>query len=386
MGYPVAYRRGSEAFSPLSPDKYTRPNTKPGPLPVPDNDNEPPPPKSGVPRGVGRAVPTFRRMVRRHLIGLGIDLAEEVANQWFTNPKQWNNNGWERLFGPCVPPASYNRNLGLLDYTAYTCLGGQALVENNYPKPWSRNIIGAYGGATRAYVYIGWRRTSAQQAASPKLFPTLRVLPEQVYAPGLPAELPWLEPTAKIDPLVLPALPWPLVALRPNTQFYERGYVAPVDADLLPSQARAVGVPLWPRGRPEPVPVAPPGAPLKPPGPKVKERKIRMGGYGAVNAVVSAATEGVDFLEALWDALPRNRQTREKGKKTTPQQKALDLYRGWPDIDVAAAIKNVVVNELKDRAIGTIGQAVRKAAQRSRPHGNLPIGYQTGAWDNGVFY
>lgn len=387
MGYPVAYRRGSGAFSPLSPGKYTRPNTKPGPLPVPDNDNEPPPPKSGVPRGVGRAVGRFRNLVRRHLIGLAIDVAEEVLHQYWTDRRQWNLNGWRLRFGPCTPPASYPTDVGLLAYVGNLCIGGQALNEEYKPQDYSIGIIGASRGAVRYYAYIGFDRTTAHRYATPKLFPTRKLFEENVFAP-VPQELPWLAPSPDVNPLGLPKLPWPLVALRPETPWHERGYVAPIEEPYRPDVVpRGVAVPIGgPRAQPAPLSPLVPGDPVRPPGPKVKERKIRMGGYGAVNAVVSAATEGVDIVEALWDALPRSRQTREKGKKTTPQQKALDLYRGWPDIDVAAAVKNLVVNELKDRAIGRIGQAVGKAAQKSRPHGNLPIGYQTGAWDNGVFF
>lgn len=383
MGYPVAYRRGSEAFEPLNPGKYTRPNTKPEKIPVPDNDNVPPPPKSGVPRGVGvlsRGVGKFRRVARRHLVGLGIDLAEEVLNQWWTDRRHWNNNGWELRFGPCVPPASYPTDVGLLSYSMFTCLGGQALVESNRPAPWSVGIIGAARGFSRYYTYIGW-----WHPPSPFRLPVRKVWPEVIFAPR-PEELPWLEPSPYVDPLSLPKLPWPLVALRPNTAAYVRSYAVPGPGEAAPSLEPSFGRPLVPKGEVVPLPGLKPWLPVRPPGPKVKERKIRMGGYGAINAVVGAATEAVDVVEALWDALPRSAQTREKGKKTTPQQKALDLYKGWPQLDLPAAVKNLLANELKDRAIGTIGQAVGKAAQKARPHGNLPIGYQAGAWDNGVFF
>lgn len=385
MGYPVAYRKGAEAFQPLNPDKYTRPDTKPGPLPVPDNDNEPPRPKSGVPpSGGGRAVGRFRTALRRHLIGLAVDVAEEALHQWWSNPQRWNPNGWTLKFGPCVPPYTYPRYVGLLSYSGVRCLGGQALDEKYVPKESSLYLIGAYAGAARYYVYVGWTRTAAQRAVAPRLFPAPQVMPEEIYAPAVPLELPWLQPQPQVWPLTLPKLPWPLVALRPNTPTYDRGYAVPASVPrVIP--APSVAVPLWPRGPAGPVLKPPPVIPA-PPGPKVKEKKARTAGYGVANAVVGAATEGVDVLEALWDALPRNRQTREKGKKTTPQQKALDLYRGWQDIDVAAAVKNLVANELKDRAIGTIGQAVGKAAAKAKPHGDLPIGFQTGAWDNGVFF
>ena len=325
MAYPAAYRKGAGAFEPLSPGKYTRPNTKPGPLPVPDNDNEPPPPKSGVPRGVGRTA-LFKRMLRRHLLGLAFDVTEEVFHQYWTDRRQWNLNGWRLRFGPCTPPASYPTDVGLLSYTANLCLGGQALDEKYKPRDYSIGIIGASRGAVRYYTYIGFDRTSAHRYATPKLLPTRKLFEENVFAP-VPEELPWLKPVPEVNPLSLPKLPWPLVALRPDTPWHQRGYAAPADAELLPSRAPAVGVPLWPRGQPLPIPVAPPGAPLKPPGPKVKEKKARAG-YGAAKAVVGAVTEGVDVVEALWDALPRNRQTRQKGKKTTRNRRLLISIEG----------------------------------------------------------
>lgn len=98
-----------------------------------------------------------------------------------------------------------------------------------------------------------------------------------------------------------------------------------------------------------------------PPRPGDKDGKLKGKGAAAVaGSIYGAATEGVDLVDAMWDALPKNGgvYTKKAGEKTSPQQKAKDIYNsvGKPGFNMAGWIadsaKNAAVAQAKDVAIG----------------------------------
>jgi hypothetical protein len=110
------------------------------------------------------------------------------------------------------------------------------------------------------------------------------------------------------------------------------------------------------------------------PGRNTKEKKTRVSTAGtAIRVVFDAVSEVRDFVQALWDALPRDKQTRvrqvPKSKRyygvryqhPTLQQMLADLYNGLDDVDWNKAFDNVMENEIKDRAYGKLGRVSGQA-------------------------
>lgn len=94
---------------------------------------------------------------------------------------------------------------------------------------------------------------------------------------------------------------------------------------------------------------------------------------------MNVITEGRDFVQALWKALPKKfRSKPQKGRKTlTVQQMLRDIYDHLNDIDLADAVLNVIENEIQDRFYGGVGQRFKQAAQQN-PYWERPVGYQFG--------
>lgn len=122
----------------------------------------------------------------------------------------------------------------------------------------------------------------------------------------------------------------------------------------------------------------------KPPRPRTKERKLRHGGALGVSirTFANALTEGKDFIDALWKALPKDKRTKPaKGHRTVVlQDKVRDLYNNWLDLDLPRALKNYIENELQDRFYGGVGKLGGKAVRELANQGywDRPVGLQAG--------
>ena len=100
----------------------------------------------------------------------------------------------------------------------------------------------------------------------------------------------------------------------------------------------------------------------RPPGPGVKERKVKSNAPGLLlmlQKIAHTATEAIDFIDALHDALPKRFQAKGDA---TPQQKAQAVYRHINEIDVELAIRNLIINHITDSVIGRSNAAVKKWA------------------------
>lgn len=98
----------------------------------------------------------------------------------------------------------------------------------------------------------------------------------------------------------------------------------------------------------------------------VKERKVRM--YGKIAGTWTAlnmATEGVDFLFVLHDALPKEYQAKKKSgwSKPAAHDAATAVYMNWHRIDVGKAVENYVNEWMEDMFYAGLGRAGKNLNQ-----------------------
>ena len=68
-----------------------------------------------------------------------------------------------------------------------------------------------------------------------------------------------------------------------------------------------------------------------------------------------------DFIDTIFEALPKKRQKELKGRKT-PQDKLKKIYEHWDEIDWQEWGKNYLENWLEDKVVGRALKAGDKAA------------------------
>jgi hypothetical protein len=140
----------------------------------------------------------------------------------------------------------------------------------------------------------------------------------------------------------------------------------------------------------------PPGIPphvSAPPGPGVKERKANHKAAWRLLIMrgINFVTESKDALDAIWDALPDEYKTGyfklhgkhgrvywKRRRKASPQDKMKDLYRHYDKIDISDALKNLLVEQLKDAAYGKFGEARKRQARGMLDRLGRPVGLESG--------
>lgn len=127
-----------------------------------------------------------------------------------------------------------------------------------------------------------------------------------------------------------------------------------------------------PNGRPQAQPKP------RPPAKHEKEAKARMGRVaGAIWGAFGPITETVDFVDVLYEALPRNLKRAEykkRGRQPNPIERAELIYKNINQIDVGKALTGYVQNEIEDYVIGQFGKKLGEASRKD----NRPIGYGAG--------
>lgn len=137
---------------------------------------------------------------------------------------------------------------------------------------------------------------------------------------------------------------------------------------LLPRSSEQIA----PQPRPEPVP-APRTNPRflrsEPPREGQHERKGQaQAAIGKAVAVAFAATEGIDAVDAIWDALPASvkKQTPKSGRArkgafigegtaySTPIDKAVQIWKHFRSLDLSKAAMNLLINHYVDKIIGNM--------------------------------
>lgn len=106
-----------------------------------------------------------------------------------------------------------------------------------------------------------------------------------------------------------------------------------------------------------------------PPGQGTRERKVRVRGAGGALRILNTVTEALDFIDALWLALPAELRT----PYASPQQKLVDLYTNINEIDVEQAITNLILEQIEDYVYGRASQLANTNQLNFRevPIGNL---------------
>ena len=164
-----------------------------------------------------------------------------------------------------------------------------------------------------------------------------------------------------------------------GTQFY-----VPTISQPLPYTAVDTGTGR-PGPPPPPVSPIPKDPPSRPPGPRTKERKGQVSkGLGKAVQAAFAATEGKDAVDALWEALPDKikRATPKSGRTrkgaligegqpySTVLDKALHLFRNLKHLDLSEAAKNLLINQIVDKLIGTMsGKGADKLRKQLKASG-----------------
>ena len=175
----------------------------------------------------------------------------------------------------------------------------------------------------------------------------------------------------------IPRLPRPLPVLDPNNLPIAMPIPLPVPIPTALVPYRANDPIGSQRTNGDSRPVVPP---RRPPPPREKEVKLRAirGALAIVQAAGHAVTEGLDYLDAIHDALPGKFKAKPMFKggqwySASPQAKADAIWRNFDKIDWNDAIKNLAMNELLDRVLGRANGAADRALNQS-PIGRITRG------------
>lgn len=133
--------------------------------------------------------------------------------------------------------------------------------------------------------------------------------------------------------------------------------------------------------------------PVAPPGARVRERKViaNVDHESLVGFLINQVTEGLDALDALFDAMPddgkpgyyrlhgkRGRVFWKKRREATPQQKFRYIYDNYDRLDVKKALENIAVNQIEDAVIGGASKRFTKAMQPVYRQQGSAVGFMTG--------
>lgn len=96
------------------------------------------------------------------------------------------------------------------------------------------------------------------------------------------------------------------------------------------------------------------------PGRGTKQKKINVVSVGGrVWVLLNMATEGIDFVQAMWQAIPKE----HRRKCTTPQCMLRDLYDNMGEIDMEQAVENYLNMQLTDYLSALLGVPTKKLSQ-----------------------
>lgn len=201
--------------------------------------------------------------------------------------------------------------------------------------------------------------------------------PVPVPTPGTPTPVPVPVPVPGTDPIpVAPPGTVPYPPLNPGDSPIQVPGPAPGTPPVTPPGT----APVTPT--PPVVPVPPPTATHDPvivqwpdlvpgtttrprpgprrPGPRVREKKIKVA--GVFDLLFGSVTESMDFIAALYKALP---WCKRPVGFVGPQKQAQALYDNWEYINWREAMANLVENQIEDHVIGLIGQQTGQLSNRA---------------------
>lgn len=119
-------------------------------------------------------------------------------------------------------------------------------------------------------------------------------------------------------------------------------------------------------GSPKPSPA--PYRGRTPPPPGMKERKGKAWRlFELIGDAFGGATEVMDIVDAMWDALPKEYRTYSyrNGYKIKPawDRRWADVYLHYDKLDIDEALKNIYANQIEDYLIGKLSQGARLPGQ-----------------------
>lgn len=301
-----------------------------------------------------------------------------------TDPNRLSINGWTNTW-TCFGWTGFLANGTRWGYHGdvhdQACIGFQAVTSR--PPPWDAAVDnvtywGKHGFLNRWYSFqrfsrdVGNTSETTENDIGPLVITPPRYLPPEQPFP-FPALVPEVVPinVPVADPLPIPYRAIPYRAPRPHIppgHSPERGPIAVRSPRPRPDE----GTQVWPPTRRRPRARHQP----RRPGPNLREPKYSAAGAAgaAVVRFLDQFTEGADYIEALWEALPSHAQTKIKGERTLPQTMAQDLWNNWDQIDLNEALINLLKNEIEDRAIGTANRRANDAFLNSDLGRESPIG------------
>lgn len=360
MAYPVAYRPSvlptqlPPAWTPAPGGGFQIPPANDN-FPIPANDNFPPPgpPEVRMPPG-GPRIP-WKQIVRRsNEVLVAIEIAIALYELWNIYNKPgggWTIGGWD-MTKQCrsQPPEGFlyftvnHRQDGASEMP---CLDGQIIIgehviPDNAKMIWTLVRQDSWGGIFGPW-YNGqqWERDITGPSAQPGPEPDQVVVAPPLPRPVNPIDLPIGWPVQQPDaPPVTPGVPRPVVITQgwtpeSSTSSYES-------------------------------PHPPPVTPRTQPKPGEKERKVRSNVPGLFQILrrmrdaAYATTEGLDMLDAFYEALPKQYQVA----KPRPQDKAKMLYRHWEKVDLNQALLNLIQNHVEDALVGRLSRDAQREATR----------------------
>lgn len=337
-----------------TPDNDNRPRPKPRPKPwIPVNDNRPVPKVTDWSVAPYPKIPGWARWARRALRLAGpLGLALTLWDLWDLYNWLRQQEGWDPAPGDgyrwCSDrdsgtwPMGPSVRFGTQNLSCTEGLGYGATVPSWEPgRPW------LWTGQQR--VVSGRMRTKPMEGFYYPSDPG--VVPE--WKPGRlePLPPPDLEPDLRpppwLDPWREPLRPDPKYPPRPRTRpdpRPERPRLPEDRVDEEPTNEDPTFRPKPPDPRPRP----------RRPRKDERERKIRIEDMPnkrlrrILGWILSAASEGGDFLEALYDALPDHLQHKDD----TLAQKFDKVFRNLDEVDFTEAVNNIWTNQVEDRYFG----------------------------------
>lgn len=317
-----------------------------------------------------------------------------------SNPKTGTPRGlWTRTAGPYTYGSPYHRvQYGWVKATVntwHTSITGQAQPGSNYapfgpPWDWASNKLGLwiYNGnsSVARFAHLSsWLRTGSAFAADNITWRTPALAPL--------SDAPWWDPMStspgqRTKPFATPYKLIPHLGHNPYRSPIEQTQRGPSPKAVPPPAAHydlpifnGIGFTINPGYK---SPISPIGGrrPPKKPGPKERHSKWRgMGGgnYAGLMRVIGGVTEGLDLMNALWKALPKDAKTgyyllhyrdKETGEiktyykyrhKASVTDKMKDLIKGWHKVDASKAISNVVDETIEDYMYAGVGKGYQKA-------------------------
>ena len=398
MGYPVRYRSaarkyGSGGFqNPLKVPPGRRPG-KPANdnWPIPDNDNHPgaggrrnpmiptevpfPGASGAIEAGIKRLLPPSWRLPLEVAQTLTSLVTDPYQKPLFPDPQGTFTHGC----GPSTPPIAYTGRWAfhLAGSNCGQCgLSGQALGVGSLNPP-ARKSGGAslslaknieFSGVSRWFISDQW---GGGVNPVQKFQVTWRVRPQ-----FLPYEVPDVMPATVTNPL--PAyVPVPRGNAVPN--YRPMPATLPVRPEYYATDVRQSS-PVGELAPGVPGVVIDPYSPLsprEPPGKRVKERKVTeqvpgtlANALGRIGGVYEGTKFAVDIVNAFYDALPGRKSAK------TPQEKLMELYRRYGEVDVDKAIMNVLKAVALEKSGAYIDAARRKASKNLglKMHIQIPTG------------